>query len=213
MQIIPAIITNDEEEVREKIKLAEGMFNRVQVDFLDGIFADNETIRPSVLKEIQTSLVYDAHLMVKEPIGWLEQLKATRTDRVIGQIEMMSDQELFVNQVLDMGRKVGLAIDLFTGIQEISPLVLERLDVILVMSVKAGFGGQEFEEVALEKIKELKEVRERQGYQFSLCCDGGINKDNIKMVQDAGSDEVVVGHSIFEGDVALNLRNLTSVPS
>lgn len=211
MQIIPAIITDNLEEVKEKIKQAEGLFNRIQIDFDDGTFGGNVTIRSGDLKEIETTLVYDAHLMVEEPTGWVGQLKETRTDRIIGQIEKMSDQAEFVSQVRDSGRKAGLAIDLFTGVGEISAAVLPNLDIILVMSVKAGQGGQKFEEVALEKIKELKEMREDKGYQYSICCDGGINQDNIKNVEEAGADEVVIGSQLFTGNLEENIRKLKDV--
>jgi len=207
-EIIPAILTNSPQELEEKIRKVEGLVERVQIDIIDGRFADNKTIEPDLLAEIDTDLRIDFHLMTKEPVDWVERCLRGMAERVIGQIELMSDQLEFVGRVGEAGLKVGLALDLDTKVDKIEKGLISNLDVILLMSVKAGYGGQKFESDTIEKIKALKKIRESESAKFTICVDGGINQQNISKLIEAGADEVVVGSHIFEGNVSLNLENL-----
>jgi ribulose-phosphate 3-epimerase len=207
VQIIPAILTNDIREIEEKLKRAEGIVERVQIDIIDGQFVENRTIDPSALEKIETDLDLDFHLMTKEPIDWVERAVRGGADRVIGQIEQMSDQLAFVGKVQEVGLSVGLAIDLETPVSAFDPTILNNLDVVLIMAVKAGFGGQEFNLKALEKIKKLDEIRVRDDSPFRICVDGGETLETIDDTHLAGADEVVVGKSLFKGDLAVNIRN------
>lgn len=209
IEIIPAILTNDPEELEDKIKRVEGLARRVQVDIIDGVFANNRTVALESLEEIETEALFDVHLMVHEPDSWVERAVRALADRIIGQVEMMSDQFHFIGHVQETGSKVGLGLDLSTPVSAIDPAILNNLDVVLVMSVKAGFGGQEFNKSALEKIKALDEIRSRDNTPFRICVDGGINLNNIAEVRRAGADEVAIGQSLFAGDLAENIRNLS----
>lgn len=208
LEIIPAILTNSPKELEEKIRAAEGVANRVQIDIVDGAFANNKTISLDAVANIDTSLLLDIQLMTKDPVDWVERSIHALADRIIGHIEMMSDQMEFVAKVQETGEKVGLAIDLPTPVSDLDPVVLNNLDVVLVMSVKAGFGGQEFDQSAVEKIKELDEIRARDNTPFRICVDGGINEENIAKVRQAGADEVVAGHSLFQVDIGERLEVL-----
>lgn len=205
VEIIPAILTNDIREIEEKLRRAEGVVRRVQIDIIDGQFAANRTIDPSFLENIDTDLNLDFHLMTKEPADWVERTVRGGADRIIGQIESMSDQVGFIGKVAEVGPSVGLAIDVDTDIEKIDQTIITNLDVVLVMSVKAGFGGQEFDPSALLKVNELDKIRVRDDTPFKICVDGGINEDNIKKVVKAGADEVAIGR-VFEGDLAENLE-------
>ncbi|MDO8503906.1 MAG: ribulose-phosphate 3-epimerase [bacterium] len=208
IEIIPAILTNDSGELEDKIKQAEGLVQRVQVDIIDGVFVNNRTVALESLEGIETKLLLDIHLMVHEPDSWVERAVRTLADRIIGQVEMMSDQVRFIGHVQETGSKIGLALDLLTPVSVIDPSILNNLDVVLVMSVKAGFGGQEFSKSALEKIKALDEIRSRDNTPFRICVDGGVNAQNIREVRRAGADEVAVGQSLFAGDLAENIERL-----
>ncbi len=208
IQIIPAILTNNPQELQEKIALVEGLVQRVQIDIIDGVFANNKTVELGAVGNLETNLLLDVQLMVKEPEDWIEKSVRAMADRIIGQVEMMDSQEEFVRRVQQVVHPVGLAIDLDTPVSAIDPLLLNNLDVVLVMSVKAGFGGQPFHPEVLDKVRELDEIRSRDDTPFRICIDGGINEDDIKMAADAGVDEFVVGHSLFEGDVEENLAAL-----
>ena len=205
VEIIPSILTNSPEELRLLLSKAEGLTQRAQIDIVDGVFAANRTVEPSVLEEIDTDLKLDFHLMTKEPIDWIEGCVRGMADRIIGQIELMSSQIEFVGRVQEVGASVGLAIDVETPVAKIDPAIINSLDVVLVMSVPAGFGGQKFDERALEKIGELDEIRVRDDTPFRICDDGGISLENIYSQRVAGVDEVAIGKKLFEGDIIKNI--------
>jgi ribulose-phosphate 3-epimerase len=213
ISIIPSILTNDPEEAREMIARCEGLalpvgrqVERVSIDIIDGKFADNKTIDPVVLSDIDTALKIDYQLMVHEPINWIERCIRGQADRIIGHIEQMSDQLGFVGKVQEVGLEVGLGIDLPTSINRLDATILNDLDVVLVMSVKAGFGGQEFSKGVLNKIKKLDEIRVRDDTPFKMQVDGGITYDNIHKIHSLGADEASIGRLIFEGNLEENLK-------
>ena len=127
-------------------------------------------------------------------------------DRIIGQIELMSNQREFVDEVYQAGAKVGLAIDFETPVSRLERDVLIDVDVVLVMSVPAGFGGQKFKEETLQKIKQLKHLREEIGARYRLCVDGGVDEANIGRVVASGADEVAIGRRLFANDLAANIE-------
>ncbi len=206
IQIIPSILTNDPEELETLLARCEGVVERVSIDIIDGKFADNKTIDPGILFNFDTNLKIDYQLMVVEPVNWIERCVRGQADRIIGHIEQMSDQVEFVGKVQEVGLSIGLAIDLETQVYKIDPTILNNLDVVLVMSVAAGFGGQEFDKRALDKIKELDEIRSRDATPYKLQDDGGITLETIHNIHKIGADEVSIGKRLFEGDLAGNLK-------
>jgi ribulose-phosphate 3-epimerase len=209
IEIIPSILSSDPNEARALLSRLEGKVKRAQVDIVDGVFSANKTIDPSALASVETDVLLDFHLMVNEPIHWIEKAVSAMADRIIGQIEMMSDQVAFVGKVQETGRLVGLAIDINTPVDALDPVVLTNLDIVLVMSVKAGFGGQDFEEEALAKIKALNDIRLNDNTPFRICEDGGITLEYIDDVRREGVDEVVIGRRIFEGEIEENIDKFT----
>jgi ribulose-phosphate 3-epimerase len=209
LEIIPAILTSDIREVEEKLGLAQGVSKRVQIDIVDGQFVNNRTIDPSLLGGVETDVNLDFHLMTKEPFDWVERAVRGGADRIIGQIEMMSDQIGFIGKVQEVGLSVGLAIDIETPVTKLDPVILTDVDVILVMSYPAGFGGQPFDKRVIGKIKELSKLRAKGNSSFKICVDGGIGEDTISEVRKAGADEVAVSKSLFNGDLTANIEKLT----
>ena len=207
VKIIPAVLTASPDELRRLIAQAEEVSDRIQIDIVDGQFAANKTIDPSILEEIDTNLKIDFHLMTKEPIDWIERCVRGMADRIIGQIEMMKSQIEFVGKVQGVGASAGLAVNIDTPIEKLDPSILNDLDVVLVMSVQAGFAGQEFDRRALDKIKRLDGIRERDDTAFKICDDGGITFDNIRKAEIRGVDEVIIGKRLFEGDIKANIEN------
>ena len=206
VEVIPAILTANPVEAKELILKLEGVCSRAQIDIVDGVFAEGKTIDPSALSDLDTTLNLDFHLMTKEPVDWVERAVRGGADRIIGQIEQMTSQRDFLGKVQEAGVSVGLAIDIDTPISQIEPEILTSLDVVLVMSVKAGRGGQEFKVSALDKIKELAEIRKSDETPFKICVDGGETTSTIDDTHFAGADEIAIGRRLFEGDVTENIK-------
>lgn len=213
MIIIPAINTTNQAEAKNQLNILNNVIlshgydlARVQMDINDGTFENIVTITPDVLTEIDPKYKIDYHLMVKDPASWIR--KCVKADRIIGQIEHMPDQLVFVKEVGDWKLKAGLAVDFGTDLHQINPEAFDNLDVILLMSYPAGRGGKEFNESIYGKIEELKEIKEKGNFTFKICLDGGITLDNIKRVKFAGVDEVAIGKRILDGDIEANFERM-----
>ena len=187
MEIIPAILTNSAYEARvwlDKIK-AEGKFKRVQIDFIDGEYNNNISIMP---EEIDLTpylgMEFDAHLMVVQSNlnNYVHQAKRVGFDRIIAQMESVSDPEKFA----------GLALDIHSPLEAIEKY-LPKLEVVVVMSIEPGFGGQVLSDKVIEKIESLSKIRQLKNYKYKICVDGGVEKELLEELEKAGADEVAVG--------------------
>jgi ribulose-phosphate 3-epimerase len=197
MQIIPAILTDSVQDYEKEVEMVvkNGKFERIQVDFVDLDF-DNQTIPVVATYPVDfRPLRFDAHLMTmaKNIETEVFYAKVTGYDRIIAQLELLEDQRTFLNWSEGMTR--GLAVDLDTSVEQINDDVLAQLDVVLVMAVEAGFGGQVFDNKVLEKVKALNSLRNQSKsmYKFRICVDGGVEKIHLPMLEELGVDEVAVG--------------------
>jgi ribulose-phosphate 3-epimerase len=213
MEIIPAINTSDPKEALDLIaKLGDIVLpngyplENVQIDINDGTFENIKTITPEALTEVETKLKIDYHLMVGNPIFWVERCIRSQAERVIGQVEKIPDKLEFVEKATQVGVEVGFALDIDTPIEQIDESLLASIDVILLMTYPAGAGGKKFEEKVFEKIEKLVEIKNRDSTVFKICLDGGITLDNIKKVKLAGVDEVAITKRILEGEIEENLE-------
>lgn len=204
IEIIPAILTSSPQEAKSLLQKADGVTKRIHIDIIDGVFADNKTIEPSVFDNIDHGLLIDFHLMVNEPVNWIEKCARAQGNRLIAHVEMMSDVSEFISKVTEAGLSPGLAFDIDTPI-DIEARLLTDADVVLVMSVPAGFGGQKFNSDVLDKISKLNEIRKVDPRPFRICDDGGVSLENIDKLEKASVDEVVIGQRIFQGDLAENI--------
>jgi ribulose-phosphate 3-epimerase len=206
IEIIPSILTADPAELIELLAKCEGRVERVQIDIIDGVFAENKTIEPLVLENYEGNIKFDYHLMVKDPINWVEKSIRGGADRIVGQIEMMSSQTDFITKVSEVGCKVGLGIDFDTPVSDLDNVIIRDLDVVLVMSVEAGFGGQKFDPSALLRVNQLSDIRNHVNSPFRIQLDGGVRFDIIHEAIQSGADEAVIGRRLFEGDLTANIR-------
>lgn len=206
MKVIPSILTSSEKELFEIIRRCYGVVERVSVDIIDGKFKDNRTINPVSLSGMEDYPKIDYHLMVDEPLGWIEKCIKGKADRIIGHVERMSDKDMFIGRVAGFGKGAGLAWDLETPVENVNLEIFKKIDLVLVMCVPSGFGGQKFQVKAFDKIKKLSYIRKRVSGDFLIHADGGINCDNIKKVSDLGADEVSVGRRLFDGDLKRNIN-------
>lgn len=179
--VIPGILEKDWIEIEKKINIIRTFSKRVHIDFLDGdLFPNTTFLDPAPFSKYSSELYLEAHLMVNEPINYLTNLSNAGFKKFIGHIEKMSSQEEFIAQGELLG-EIGLALDLDTPIEKIT-VPFEDLDFILLMTIHAGFSGQNFEQSSLEKIKTLK------GRTITpIEVDGGINEQTMPFCLYAGA--------------------------
>ena len=207
MLIIPAILSNDPAEIRVLLEKCETAgVERAQIDVIDNKFADNLTVDPLILKQIHTFINLDFHLMVKGPIDWIDHCLQGPKTRIIGQIEYMENQADFIRKIKENGSLAGLALDLNTPPDKLDQNALKDVDVVLLMSVPAGFGGQEFDMAVWEKVDIVAQLRSSLNLNFKILIDGGVTKELVNQMQKSGVDEAAVGRRIFEPDLKENLE-------
>lgn len=173
--IIPAIMPKSLAELEDQLAKVWAHSPRVQLDVLDGIFTPEKTIPPEMLNQIDTVVRWDIHLMVDSPEKWIARCVMGGADRVFGQVEMMKDKTAFIADAQAETLAVGLAYDIdtpLTGLEE----VINDLDAILLMSVKAGGQARGFDERVLAKIKEVRKMNKR----IPIVIDGGLNEEKMK---------------------------------
>jgi ribulose-phosphate 3-epimerase len=200
--IIPALLETDPGEIEKKLSLLAPLAKKIHIDFIDQSFSSNTTLPdPSLFKKYEESSVLQAHLMVDEPIKYLERLYESGFKSFVGQIEHMSDQVEFVAKGQELG-EVGLGLDLATDLSELK-ISKEDLDLVLLMCVKAGQSGQQFEDSSIAKIKSL-----RSESLVNIQVDGGINDQTIKLASEAGANMFTVNSFLFSGNAKDNLEKL-----
>ena len=211
MEIIPAIMENNFEKADIKLGRTLILGPWVQIDVVDNVFCEGRTFELELLTKSEWDLnskLFDLHLLVKEPINWIEKGIFVSANRIIGQVEMMSSREDFVVKIKESGIEAGLGFDIETELGEIP----EETDVVLLMGRKAGFGGEEMDERIWEKIKRLREIQKNDKYLFRIGVDGGVNKKNIGKLKEAGVDIFYCTSAIFDGEIESNyleLKNAT----
>jgi ribulose-phosphate 3-epimerase len=207
MQIIPTILEKEFGLAQVKIRQAKNISKWIQVDVIDSVFSFGKTFELELLNnklEETEDVLWEIHLMVKEPKNWIEKCNFVNASRIIGQIEMMSDKNEFITQVKNLGIEAGLAFDIDTEISDIP----EETDVVILLSRKAGFEENKFDNKIFEKIEKLKKIREEKKLNFKIGIDGGINETNIAKLKMVGGEIAYCGNSIFNGMVDDNLEKL-----
>ncbi len=204
-EIIPSPGTEDKDlnSAKNKIETIKPLAKTIHIDVLDGIFAPNTTfLSPSVFEDLTQDAFFEAHLMVQNPINYIQAFADSGFKRFIGQVEQMGNQEEFVRYAKKYG-EVGLALDKQSELDSIK-IPFEELDTILVMTIQAGFSGQTFLPELLEKVKALKEK-----CNLPIEVDGGINDATISLAKEAGATRFVATSFIFgDGNPEENFRKL-----
>lgn len=208
-EIVPVILTKDPVDLHEKLDLLTGICPRIQIDVVDGVFAATRTLGLEAMVDLESDFRLDLHLMVKNPFDWVEKCRRVVADRVIAQVEMMPDIEIFLTEVANSGMEIGLALDLETAVTKVPAEIYARLDLVLLMAVKAGLGGQKFDQRVINKIKEVKEI---VGDLVQIAVDGGLDDQNLKTCQEAGASTFYLNTSFWEaGNLGKRYRDLLNL--
>ena len=214
--IAPSILAADFSNLSQQIRYVEmGAADWIHCDIMDGKFVPNITFGPLVVSAINkaTRLPLDVHLMIENPDNYIEDFINAGADYLTIHQEEVKHLHRSVSLIKELGAKAGVAINPATPVSTVTEIA-EFVDMILIMSVNPGFGGQQFIESSLNKISQLKMLREEKGLNFIIEVDGGINKNNIKQISNAGCDVFVAGSSIFASDnitgAAVELKNLVN---
>ena len=202
MKIAPSILASDFANLGEEVKrVSKAGVDYIHVDVMDGIFVRNITLGPTIVKAIRpyTDAPFDVHLMIVEPSRYIEAFAQAGADIITFHIEAENDVLATIKLIKSLGKKAGLSIKPGTSVDEILPY-LEQLDLVLVMTVEPGFGGQAFMHDMMEKVKFLREKINAFGLSTLIEVDGGINEKTAKVAATAGADICVAGTSVFRSE-------------
>ena len=215
IQISPSILSADFSQLGNEIKrLEEGGADMIHVDVMDGHFVPNLTMGPPIIKTLRnyTKLPFDVHLMISPVHKYIKDYADAGADIITIHPEATENLKSSVEHIKSLNKKVGVSLNPESKIDLITDL-LNDIDLVLIMSVNPGFGGQKFMPEVLEKIKELKKIRDQKNLNFDIEIDGGINFENNKLAIEAGANILVSGTTIFKnnnGDIKKNIDLLKS---
>ncbi|MBR0600216.1 ribulose-phosphate 3-epimerase [Sinanaerobacter chloroacetimidivorans] len=202
IRLAPSILSADFSRLGEQVQTIERAGAHViHVDVMDGHFVPNITFGAGVMKSLlgKTKLPFDVHLMIENPDQYLEDFATDDTEFITVHAEACTHLHRTIQHIKSMGIKAGVSLNPATPL-DVLEYILEDLDLVLIMSVNPGFGGQKFIPSALHKIRELKKMKNERNPNLIIEIDGGITLDNIKEVTDAGVELVVAGSSVFGAD-------------
>lgn len=209
----PSILAADFAKLGEQIKtIDENGAEYIHVDVMDGIFVPSISFGMPVIKSIrkETKRVFDVHLMITEPVRYLKDFVDAGADLITIHVEACRDVTATLKEIKKLGVKAAIAFNPQTPVGAVRPY-LEYCDMVLLMSVNPGFGGQKFIEESVERLCELKKMCLLVKPDIDIEIDGGINKDNLKTVLDAGANVIVAGSAVFRGDAAENTRQFIEI--
>ena len=209
----PSILAADFKVLGQEMKKTEeNGAAYIHFDVMDGLFVPSISFGMPVLASIHdaTEQFMDAHLMVQEPIRYVEAFQKAGADYVTVHLEACEDVKTTLDKIHACGMKAGLAVNPETDVKELVPY-LEDVEMILIMSVHPGFGGQKFIPESLDKIREVRAMLNEKNLETDIQVDGGIYVENVREVLDAGANVIVAGSAVFRGDAGENTAKFMEI--
>lgn len=206
----PSILSADfcilGEQIRE-VKQAGARY--LHIDVMDGCFVPSISYGMPVIKSIRkcSDIFFDVHLMIERPERYIQEFAESGADLINFHLEAASDVRGTIEKIRSFGKKAGITIKPGTPARAVEPF-LELVDMVLVMTVEPGFGGQELIPECLEKVREIRGMAEDRGLPLDIEVDGGINAENIVLALEAGANVIVAGSAVFRGSISENVRGL-----
>lgn len=206
----PSILSADFKTLGDDIRKADAAGAQwIHIDVMDGDFVPNISFGMPVIKSIRsvTDKVFDVHLMVEEPGRFIDEFVACGADYITVHAEACTHLGRVVQQIKEKGCKVGVSLNPATPLSVLD-YVLDDLDMVLIMSVNPGFGGQSYIEAMDQKIRDLRNMIEKKGLDVDIQVDGGVTADNIAHIKECGANVFVAGSAVFNGDIEENIKKL-----
>ncbi|MCH5259313.1 MAG: ribulose-phosphate 3-epimerase [Lachnospiraceae bacterium] len=206
----PSILAADFSVLGEQIhEAATAGAQYLHIDVMDGVFVPSISFGMPVVKTIRktTDLVFDVHLMIVEPERYVEEFAQCGADSITFHLEAAKDVDALIDRIHGLGCKAGMSIKPQTPVEAVRKY-LSKLDMLLVMTVEPGFGGQKYIPESTERIRQIRQMEQDLGTELDIQVDGGITRDNIRVVLDAGANVIVAGSAVFQGNITENVKAL-----
>lgn len=210
LEIAPSILSADFANLGDNIKVVEKAgIKYLHIDVMDGKFVPSISFGMPVIRSIRkiTEMIFDVHLMIEEPERYIAEFAECGADIITVHAEACLHLDRVITQIKECGCKAAVALNPATPLQTIE-YVLDKLDMVLIMSVNPGFGGQKYIPYATEKIKTLKSMITERNLATLIEVDGGVNASNVQEIADAGVDIAVMGSAVFNGNIEENIAKV-----